>query len=221
MPSLHMLALTAWARAEYLLGGYRGSQQLLEAPRVCPAAVQHARVINETHGQCLVVSVMVYLEPYPLDVKHAAFLRHLPRVVQFSRLMSYQSTRASHSWCDMSFDLHALLDNVWFPCLRAHALDILAPEGPSNPCVLEALVHIRGEALRRLVVSSFESTAVLIHAVRLFPCMRWLRLIAVNYWYEQSPITRTPVHLGEWVEVLAALPARGGGIPRRVDLPRS
>ncbi|KAI9434801.1 hypothetical protein H4582DRAFT_2080442 [Lactarius indigo] len=106
----------------------------------------------------------------------------------------------------MSFDLHALLDNVWFPCLRAHALDILAPEGPSNARVLEALVHIRGEALRRLVVSSFESTAILIHAVRLFPCMRWLRLIAVNFWYEQSPITRTPVHLGEWVEVLAVLP---------------
>ncbi len=166
---------------------------------------------------------------------------------------------------DPSFDLHALLHDVCFPHLRAFALDILAPEAPSNAralamllertptlqhaawkhldpdalsagtlpalrtlhveevscspgaagrallrggasldvlgsiCVdvasLEALAHMRGEALRRLEVASFESIAVLVRAVRLFPHLRWLRMPAVDYWHEHSPVTPSPVHL--------------------------
>ncbi|KAI9434805.1 hypothetical protein H4582DRAFT_1974802 [Lactarius indigo] len=69
MPNLHMLALTAWAHArvpccrDELSGGYCGSQ-LLEAPRVFPAAARCACVANQIHGRCAVVSVMVCLEPY-------------------------------------------------------------------------------------------------------------------------------------------------------------
>ncbi|KAI9443860.1 hypothetical protein H4582DRAFT_2095276 [Lactarius indigo] len=66
--------------------------------------------------------------------------------------------------------------------------------------VLEALAHMRGEALCRLEVASFESIAVLVHAVRLFPRLRWLRIPAVDYWHEHSPVTPASVHLGEWVE---------------------
>ncbi|KAH9035979.1 hypothetical protein EDB84DRAFT_1203663 [Lactarius hengduanensis] len=71
---------------------------------------------------------------------------------------------------------------------------------------LEALAHMRGEALRHLEVTSFESIAVLVRAVRLFPRLRWLRMPAVDCWHEHLPVTPAPVHLGEWVEVLAALP---------------
>ncbi|KAH9046341.1 hypothetical protein EDB83DRAFT_2404658 [Lactarius deliciosus] len=213
-----------------------------------------------------------------LSVKHAAFLQHPPSVVQFSRVLrnspSLESlTLAVH---DPSFDLHALLDDLCLPHLRALALDILAPEAPSNarafamllertpalqhatwkhldpdalspgalPALrtlhveevpgspgaagrallrggaaldslgsirvdadaLEALAHVRGEALRRLEVASFESIAVLVRAVRLFPRLRCLRMPAVDYWHEHLPVTPAPVHLGEWVEVLAALP---------------
>ena len=60
---------------------------------------------------------------------------------------------------------------------------------------LGALAHMRGDALRRFEVASFESIAVLVRAVRLFPCLRWLRLPAVDYWHEHSPVTPVPVHL--------------------------
>ncbi|KAI9442865.1 hypothetical protein BJY52DRAFT_1420908 [Lactarius psammicola] len=75
-----------------------------------------------------------------------------------------------------------------------------------DEATVEALAYMRGEALRRLEVASFESIAMLVRAVRLFPCLRLLRLPAVDYWHEHSPVTPAPVHLGEWVEVLAALP---------------
>jgi len=60
---------------------------------------------------------------------------------------------------------------------------------------LEALAHMHGEALRHLEVASFESIAVLVRAVRLFPCLRWLRMPTVDYWHEHSPVTPAPVHL--------------------------
>lgn len=213
-----------------------------------------------------------------LSVKHAAFLRQPPSVVQFSRVLrnspSLESlTLAVH---DPSFDLHALLHDLRFPRLQTLAFDILAPDAPSNArafsmllestptlqhvawkhldpdalsssalpslrtiqvkgvprspgtagrallhngaslealgsvCVdtasLGALAHMHGETLRRFEVASFESIAVLVCAVRLFPRLRCLRLPAVDYWHEHSSVTPAPVHLGEWVEVLAALP---------------
>ena len=169
---------------------------------------------------------------------------------------------------DPTFELHVLLDNMHFPHLQCLALDILAPEAPSNACVLtrllertptlqhaawkhlepdtllsanalpalrtlrmedvysnspgtagrallrngavalhalgsicvdeatfDALAHVRGEALLHLQISSFESIAVLVRVVRLFPRLRWLRLPAVDYWHEHLPVTPTPVHL--------------------------
>ncbi|KAH9046346.1 hypothetical protein EDB83DRAFT_2404696 [Lactarius deliciosus] len=83
------------------------------------------------------------------SVKHAAFLRHPPSVVQFSRVLrnspslevcphNFSSsqltapqslTLAVH---DPSFDLHVLLEDMCLPHLRALALDILAPEAPSS-----------------------------------------------------------------------------------------
>jgi hypothetical protein len=169
---------------------------------------------------------------------------------------------------DPTFDLRVLLDDVRFSHLQCLALDILAPEAPSNACVLtrllectptlqhaawkhlepetvlsanalpalrtlrvedvyssspgtagrallrngaaslhslgsicvdeatfDALAHMPGEALRYLDISSFESIALLVRAVRLFPRLRWLRLPAVDYWHEHLPVTPTPVHL--------------------------
>jgi hypothetical protein len=78
--------------------------------------------------------------------------------------------------------------------LRGASLDALG-----RMCVdmvaLEALTHMRREALRRLEVASFESIAVLVRAVRLFPRLRWLRVPAVDYWHEHAPVTPAPVHL--------------------------
>ncbi|KAI9443875.1 hypothetical protein H4582DRAFT_1917397 [Lactarius indigo] len=65
---------------------------------------------------------------------------------------------------------------------------------------------MRGEALRRLEVASFESIALLVGAMRPFPRLRWLCMPTVDYWHEDSPVTPTSVHLGEWVDVLVALP---------------
>ena len=74
-----------------------------------------------------------------------------------------------------------------------------ALEALGSVCVdsaaLGTLAHMRGGALRRFEVASFESIAVLVRAVRLFPCLRWLRLPAVDYWHEHSPVTPAPVHL--------------------------
>ncbi|KAI9437370.1 hypothetical protein BJY52DRAFT_612299 [Lactarius psammicola] len=64
-----------------------------------------------------------------------------------------------------------------------------------DEATVEALARMRGEALRCLEVASFESIAVLVRAVRLFPCLRLLRLPAVDYWHEHSPVTPAPVHL--------------------------
>jgi hypothetical protein len=60
---------------------------------------------------------------------------------------------------------------------------------------LGALAHMHGETLRRFEVASFESIAVLVCAVRLFPRLRCLRLPAVDYWHEHSSVTPAPVHL--------------------------
>ncbi|KAH9169634.1 hypothetical protein EDB89DRAFT_2196357 [Lactarius sanguifluus] len=245
-----------------LLGGSRGYQRLLEAPRVSPAAARRARAALRSTADVAVVSVS---NSTSLSVKHAAFLWHPPSV---------SLTLAVH---DPSIDLHALLEDVGPLHLRALALDNLAPEAPSNAralaimllehtptlqhvtwkhldsdplspgalpalCTLhveevpgspgpagrallrggaaldsfgsirvdadalEALAHMRGEALRRLEVASFESIAVLVRAVRLIPRLRLLHIPAVDYWHEHSPVTPAPVHLGESVKVLAALP---------------
>jgi hypothetical protein len=64
-----------------------------------------------------------------------------------------------------------------------------------DAAALGALAHMRGEALRRFEVASFESITVLVRAVRLFPGLRCLRLPAVDYWHEHSPVTPEPVHL--------------------------
>jgi hypothetical protein len=173
---------------------------------------------------------------------------------------------------DRTFDLHALVHDVRFLHLQSLALDILAPDAPSNAralvgllertptlqhaawshldpdavlsanalpalrtlcvenvrssspgtagrallrngvvalhalgsiCVdesaLDALAHMRGEALCRLDISSFESIAVLVRAVRLFLRLRWLRLPAVDYWHEHLPVTPAPVHLVRFI----------------------
>ena len=72
-------------------------------------------------------------------------------------------------------------------------------EALGNICVdaaaLGALAHMGGDALRCLEIVSFESIAVLVRAVQLFPRLRWLRLPAVDYWHEHSSVTPAPVHL--------------------------
>ena len=66
-------------------------------------------------------------------------------------------------------------------------------------CVDEAtfdvLAHMPGEALRHLEISTFESIAVLVRVVRLFPRLHWLCLPAVDYWHEHLPVTPMHVHL--------------------------
>lgn len=64
-----------------------------------------------------------------------------------------------------------------------------------DAAALGALAHMRGDALRCFEIASFESIAVLVRAVRLFPRLRWLRLPAVDYWHEHSHVTPAPVHL--------------------------
>ena len=64
-----------------------------------------------------------------------------------------------------------------------------------DAAALEALAHMRGEAPCRLEVASFESIAVIVRAVQLFPRLCWLRMPAVDYWHEHSPVTPAPVHL--------------------------
>ncbi|KAI9434792.1 hypothetical protein H4582DRAFT_743801 [Lactarius indigo] len=268
-PECHASEMKFWAA----VAGTQGSLRHLEysqPPRDVPASPMGSTADVRLYPLWSVSNLT------SLSVKHAAFLRHPPSVVQFSRVLRNSPLLESLTLVvhDPSFDLHALLDDVCFPRLRALALDILAPEAPSNAralvmllertptlqhaawkyldpgalstsalpalrtlhvmevpgspsaagrvllhggatlealgsiCVnaaaLEALAHMRGEALRRLEVASFESIAVLVRAVRLFPRLRWLRLPAVDYWHEHSPVTPAPVHL--WVEVLAALP---------------
>ncbi len=85
-----------------------------------------------------------------------------------------------------------------------HAEGVLARRGGAaldalgsvyvDAAALEALAYMRGEAPCRLEVASFESI-VLVRAVRLFPRLRWLRMPAVDYWHEHSPVTPAPVHL--------------------------
>ena len=50
------------------------------------------------------------------------------------------------------------------------------------------------DTIYRLYVEAFESFALLVRAVRLFPGLRWLRVPAVDYWYEHAPVTPAPVH---------------------------
>lgn len=64
-----------------------------------------------------------------------------------------------------------------------------------DAAALEALEYMHGEALRHFEVTSFESIAVLVRAVRLFPRLRSLRVPAVDYWHEHAPVTPAPVHL--------------------------
>jgi hypothetical protein len=72
----------------------------------------------------------------------------------------------------------------------------LAALGPVcvAPCTLDAMAQMRGEALRALDVARFESIALLMHTVRLFGHLRWLRVPAVDYWHEDAPVTPAPVH---------------------------
>src|SRR6266702_3559591 len=249
-----------------------------------------------------------------LSVKHAAFLRCPPSVVQFSRVLgnspslvvpfspsptlffsSSQLTSPRHPGMQ---EPHARGARPIFrparsparrvlPALQALALDILVPEAPSGAPALATLLqgtpalqraawshlfpealsagallalhtlHAEGvparrggaaldalgsvcvEALRHLEVASFESFAVIVRAVRLFPRLRWLRMPAVDYWHEHLPVTSAPVHLVRPANICvypcaltggcgvgrmgrgACGAARARGLPRRVDLPRS
>lgn len=288
MPNLHTLVVSGSLRRSRApecgaaemkfwaaVAGTHGSLKRLEyaqLPRDVPGPSTRSKVEVQLYPLWSVSNLT------SLSMKHASFLRHPPSVVQFSRVLHNSPALESLTLAvhDPSFDLHVLLHDVCFPHLQALALDILAPEAPSNAralatllertptlqhvtwrhldpdplstgalpalrtlhaeeapgspsaagrallragaaldalgsvCVdvdtLEALAHMRGEALRRLEVASFESIAALVRAVRLFPRLRWLRMPAVDYWHEHLPVTPAPVHLGEWVEVLAALP---------------
>ncbi|KAI9452562.1 hypothetical protein BJY52DRAFT_1226064 [Lactarius psammicola] len=281
MPNLHTLVFSGTLR--------RGRERECRATETrfwAAVAGTHGSLRRLEYAQSP-TKYMAEVQMYPLwsvsnltsfSVKHVAFLRHPPSVVQFSNALRNSPSLKSLTLAvrDPTFDLRALLHDVCFPHLRALVLDILAPEAPANartlamllertpklqhavwrhidpdalstgalpalrtlhveevPCspgvagrallrggaaldalgsvcvdeaTVETLAHMRGEVLRRLEVASFESIAVLVRAVRLFPCLRLLRLPAVDYWHEHSPVTPAPVHLGEWVEVLAALP---------------
>ncbi|KAI9511018.1 hypothetical protein F5148DRAFT_1327872 [Russula earlei] len=231
-----------------------------------------------------------------LSVRHAAFLRHPPSVIQFSRVLRSSPALESLSIEAQvpSFDLHALLHDVRFPRLRTLALALavhpahsdpaagalaaflertptlehaawrhidpgplspralpslrsLRAEVPDSPggagrglllrggaelaalgpvCIaprtVDAMALMRREALCLLDVAAFESIAMLVRAVRLFPRLRWLRVPAVDYWYAYAPATPAPVHLGEWVQLLGSLPTlevfRGVSIFRDPEL---
>ncbi|KAI0260322.1 hypothetical protein BC834DRAFT_973575 [Gloeopeniophorella convolvens] len=77
-----------------------------------------------------------------LSVKHAAFLRHAPSVVQFSRVL--RSSPALESLTievyDWSFDMCALFHDVRFACLRALTLEIYA-DPACNAAALAALLE--------------------------------------------------------------------------------
>ncbi|KAI0302868.1 hypothetical protein B0F90DRAFT_1925019 [Multifurca ochricompacta] len=212
-----------------------------------------------------------------LSVKHAAFLRHPPSVVQFSRVLhnSPSLENLTIEVYDWAFDLRSLFHEVRFPHLRTLALEIYARPEPTNaralaeflertptlqhvawyhldpgplssgalpalrslradvpdspgiagrallpdsalvslgpicvtPRTMEAMEHMRRrEMLRRLDVVSFESIPSLVRVVSLFPHLRWLRVPTVDYWHEHRTVTPVPIHPGEWVKVLDALP---------------
>jgi hypothetical protein len=76
----------------------------------------------------------------------------------------------------------------------------------ASSCTLDVMAQMRGEALRVLDVARFESIPLLVRVVRLFPCLRWLRVPAVDYWHEHASVTPAPVHRAEWFEVIVSIP---------------
>ena len=148
-------------------------------------------------------ALAIFLERTP-TLQHAAWKHLEPDALPASALPALRTLHVDEVQCSPGAAGRALLQ-----C--GAALEALG-----RVCVdaatLEALVKMRGEALRRLEVASFESIAVLVRAVRLFPRLRWLRVPAVDYWHEHAPITPAPVHLVRPSCQYARLSVRADGV---------